>query len=54
MVTVSPCCCTCCGRRLNACCTLFCTWTCAMSASTPFSKVAVIVTDPREELVDPK
>ncbi len=33
--TVTPCCSTSCGSRELACCTLFCTCTCAMSGSVP-------------------
>ncbi len=52
LLTRTPCCCTSCGRSGVASATLFCTCTCAMSASVPPSKVIVIVTVPAEVLAD--
>ena len=51
-VTLTPPCCTSSGSSGSARETLFCTCTCAMSASVPLSKVAVIVTTPAEVLAD--
>ncbi|MNR63396.1 hypothetical protein D3C85_1856960 [compost metagenome] len=48
LVTRTPCCCTCCGRRETADAILFWTCTCAMSGSVPFSKIAVMFACPRE------
>src|SRR3546814_17951195 len=38
-----------CGRSEVAACSLFCTWTWAMSGSVPCSKVRVMVTLPADE-----
>ncbi len=48
LVTVMPCCCTCCGSRAIACWTLFWTWTWATSGLTLLSNTAEIETWPRE------
>ncbi len=45
-VTLTPCCCTICGRSGVASCSLFCTCTCAMSGSTSLSNVSVMPTPP--------
>jgi hypothetical protein len=42
-VTRMPDCCTCAGSSGTASCSLFCTWTCAMSGSVPGAKVSVVV-----------
>ncbi len=52
LVTVTPCCCTSCGNNGVASDNLFCTCTCAVSGSVPFSKVRVMVTAPLDSLVD--
>ncbi|CAB3774378.1 hypothetical protein LMG30113_07574 [Burkholderia paludis] len=51
-VTDRPNCCTTCGRTGVASDSLFCTWTCAMSALVPGAKVSVIVALPESSLVD--
>ncbi|MCY1223351.1 hypothetical protein D3C85_825660 [compost metagenome] len=51
-VTVTPCCWTSCGSRGVASASLFCTCTCAVSGSVPFSKVSVMVTEPDDSLVE--
>jgi len=54
LVTRNPCCCTSWGSRGVAWANLFCTWTCAMSASVPCSKVRVMFRLPAESLLDEK
>ncbi|MOA50571.1 hypothetical protein D3C78_1736010 [compost metagenome] len=50
LVTRMPCCWTSCGSSGVASCSLFCTCTWAMSGSTPWLKVAVMVMLPSELL----
>ncbi|MNI26412.1 hypothetical protein D3C81_590550 [compost metagenome] len=54
LATVTPCCCTSCGRRLMAWLTLFCTCTWAISGLALWSKVTVIRACPEDELVEEK
>ncbi|MNO61028.1 hypothetical protein D3C76_516630 [compost metagenome] len=50
LVTRMPCCWTSCGSKGVANCSLFCTWTWAMSGSVPCSKVTVRLMRPSEVL----
>ena len=50
--TVTPCRATGSGRLAFACASLFCTCTCAMSASVPSSKLSVIVAPPVEVVLE--
>ena len=52
LATLTPCCCTSWGNNGMANCSLFCTWTWAMSGSASGSSVMVIVTLPDESLVE--
>ena len=49
--TVSPASRTASGSWLSTCDTLFCTCTCAMSASTPVPKVRLMLAEPLEEVL---
>ena len=46
LFTRTPACCTSCGRFGMASCSLFCTWTCAVSGFVPCVKVSVSVAVP--------
>ena len=46
LATTMPCCCTSWGSTGVASCSLFCTWTWAMSGSVPWAKVRVMVEVP--------
>ena len=52
LATVTPCCCTTCGSRGCASCSLFCTCTCAMSGLVPWAKFSVMVMLPSLSLSD--
>src|SRR5471032_821332 len=52
LLTRKPVCCTSAGRREVATCSLFCTWTWAMSGSVPGAKVMVVVDWPVSSLID--
>lgn len=54
LATRMPCCCTVCGRRGTASCTLFCTCTCAVSGLVPWAKVSVMVALPSLEALEEK
>ena len=54
LATSRPCCWTWAGRIGIADCSLFCTWTWAMSGLVPAAKVAVMTDWPFELLVDEK
>jgi hypothetical protein len=51
-VTRTPVCCTACGKSGVASCSLFCTWTCAMSGFVPAANVSVMVAVPKSSEVD--
>ena len=52
LLTLMPCSCTIWGKSGVACCSLFCTWTCAMSGLVPLAKVRTIDTLPSLSLVE--
>jgi hypothetical protein len=52
LLTLMPCNCTICGSSGVACCSLFCTCTCAVSGFVPLAKVRTIETLPALSLVD--
>ena len=52
LVTRMPDCVTCAGKSGTASCSLFCTWTCAMSGLVPGAKVRVVVDWPVSSLCE--
>ena len=54
LLTLTPWRCTSCGSSGMASCSLFCTWTWAMSPSVPLSKVSLIVAMPLDDDCDEK
>ena len=52
--TLMPCRWTSCGSNGCASCSLFCTWTCAVSGFVPLSNVSVIAAEPLDELLAEK
>ena len=54
LATRMPCCCTVCGSRGTASCTLFCTCTCATSGLEPWAKVSWMVALPSFDVLEEK
>ena len=52
LFTRTPCCCTTCGSNGVAVCSLFCTCTCAVSASVPLSKLMLTLAWPLDWLLE--